>query len=767
MQRGWTIALPAFTFSFCQSAVFSARESPSETGILADALLQFFPEALRTPHPIYSFAAFGSRANDIAKCLSTTTFGDDSPFGLFERENATVVMLGCSWAHNTQFHRYEEIARVPYRYPKVFSGSADFGSGPCPTESTMWVRDLAADPVNDFSPAVNHLRAAGLILSTQLWRGRIEAAAAQDIARICRTDLRSDPYVYVKNAQEVSRILAQRAEANAQPPLRIAVLGSFNLHMLEQAWQAELASLLPERQVGLYAISFGQMRPAIFDVNSELHTSAPAVRVFCDRLEDVLCDTYLDSDQIANQVRDYADLIASFHKSVPGWTIVHRFAVLKPACDGDALRANAAQVFNSNQILENVLGSLPQIAWIDLAAEAAAHEGPVLDPRVWYVARVPFTQTFSRRLGRRWASLTLAMLGKTARVIVTDLDNTLWGGVLGEDGLAGIKIGGDYPGNAFASFQRVLKSVRQRGIVLAVNSKNDEDLAVRAMDELPSMVLRSGDFSARRINWRPKWQNVREIAAELNVGVDSVLFIDDNAVEREAVRLNLPGVKIIDLPSDPALFVETLMDSPYLAAVSITAEDRKRADHFKARKQRDAERTQSASLEDYYASMAMNLHLSRLNEGNAHRAAQLCQKTNQFNTTTRRHDLNSLRKLEASGADVVVIGLSDRLTPEENIGLIMLLPEDGTSGTIDLYLLSCRILGRGIETVIPRWAVGRAAQRGWARLRGIIIDTERNTPVRTVYSDAGFEAEGPGLWTACTKPRPALPAWLTINDELS
>jgi FkbH-like protein len=370
-------------------------------------------------------------------------------------------------------------------------------------------------------------------------------------------------------------------------------------------------------------------------------------------------------------------------------------------------------------------------------------------------------------LGCRWAALTLAMLGKTARVIVVDLDNTLWGGILGEDGLTGIKIGGDYPGNAFTAFQRALKSLRQRGVVLAINSKNDEDLVLRAIDELPSMILHSDDFSARRVNWRPKWQNIREIAAELNIGTDSVLFIDDNPVERETVRRNLPDVKILEMPSDPALFAGALMSSPYLTAVSITAEDRGRADDFRARKQRQVELRQSESLEDYYASMRMVLHFSPLNDGNAQRAAQLCQKTNQFNTTTHRHDLLSLKKLVTSGADVVVIGLEDRLTPKENIGLIILLPQDDTAGIIDLYLLSCRVLGRGIETAVTRWAIGRAARRGWTTLRAEIIDSERNTPVRAVYADSGFDATGAGLWTISTDPRPALPSWLTINDQVN
>jgi aminoglycoside N3'-acetyltransferase len=213
VQQGWTIALPAFTFSFCQAGFFSAKHSPSETGKLADVLLQNSPRAQRTPHPIYSFAVIGPRTPEIMACRSTTTFGNDSPFGLFERENATIAMLGCTWAYNTQIHRYEELAAVPYRYPKVFCGTADFGAGPRSVKAAMWVRDLEANPINDFSLAERNLRKAGLITSVPLWRETIESASATDVARICRADLVENPYAYVADARAVSDHMSRKTRS--------------------------------------------------------------------------------------------------------------------------------------------------------------------------------------------------------------------------------------------------------------------------------------------------------------------------------------------------------------------------------------------------------------------------------------------------------------------------------------------------------------------------------------------------------------------------
>jgi aminoglycoside N3'-acetyltransferase len=220
VEGGWTIALPAFTFSFCRDGFFSEKHSLSETGKLADVLLQNAPRAQRTPHPIYSFAVIGPRSSELMACPSTTTFGNDSPFGLFEREQATIAMLGCTWAFNTQIHRYEELAAVPYRYPKVFVGNADFGAGTHPAKATMWVRDLDANPINDFSLAERNLRDAGLIKSEPLWRETVESVSAADVARICRADLAADPYAYVANARAVSDFLGQNSRPTAAAVLK-------------------------------------------------------------------------------------------------------------------------------------------------------------------------------------------------------------------------------------------------------------------------------------------------------------------------------------------------------------------------------------------------------------------------------------------------------------------------------------------------------------------------------------------------------------------
>lgn len=767
VDSGWTIALPAFTFSFCAGTAFDARRSPSETGVLADWLLAQLPQAQRTRHPIYSFAVIGPRASEIVQCRSTTTFGDDSPFGLFERNNATLVMLGCGLESCTQFHRCEEVAAVPYRYFKTFSGDADYGCGPTRTEAAMYVRDLPSGPVNDFSRAIQALTEQGAVTVRKLWRGDVAAVCAGDLAATCAALLADDPFALISNGPQVARHLDMARQAASQPAFRIALLGSSNLHTMQQALAAELSDLIPERRIEYHTPPFGQLERALIDPGSDLHRFQPQLQVFCDRLEDILGLQWMEVGESEDSVRRYAGLIREHVRTRGGWTIVHSFAVLAPSANADFGRSCTARGARLNQLLAEMLADLPQLVWVDLAAEAAACPGEIVDLRLWHLGRFPFSPTFSRHLARRWAGLALSVLGKTARVVVVDLDNTLWGGVLGEDGVAGIAVGGDYPGNAYAEFQRALKQLTRCGVALAICSKNDEDLALKAIDGLPSMVLQSSDFSARRINWNSKSANIREIAAELNLGLDSVLLVDDNPVEREAVRRNLPMVKVMDLPADPALYAQALAASPFLAAATVTTEDRKRLQSFEARKLIEAARGDAANLDDFYASLKMTLHCQPLNAGNGQRAAQLCQKTNQFNTTTRRYDLRELQALSAAGADVVVLGLQDRLSELENIGLLILKPDQDGGGEIDSFLLSCRVLGRGLETAVVHWALHRAAQRRWLHLRGSIIATERNLPARSVYRDAGFsESDRNGEWKAQTAVLPSLPSWLTIVDRM-
>jgi FkbH-like protein len=765
--KGWTIALPSFTFSFCGGKAFDKDKSPSEVGILADWMLNHFPEAVRTNHPIYSFVVLGPKSKQIVECISETTFGVGSPFELFERENATIVMMGCGWKYCTQFHRYEELAKVPYRYNKEFTGISRTGNDEKSVTAAMFVRDFDLDPVNDFSSAVKEMENQGSIQHAPLWRGKVQSVQAKILANVCKRLLEENPLVFVKNSDSVARKMHQKREALEQEPVKVAVLGSSNVEFLKNALLQKLSKLLPERRVNIFTVPFGQMYQEVISPKSELRKIKPTITVFCERLEDIAGSNFEDEQQVEDCVYEYGQLIATYCQENEGIIIVHQLAPrTRNNCVAGAALAVMTQKFN--QILQESLADCERVVWLDMSQEFALAEDSIIDERLWYLGRFPFSNAFSDQLADRWAAITLAELGKTVRLVVVDLDNTMWGGVVGEEGIDGIHVGGDYPGNAFIAFQRSLKALSNRGIALAICSKNDEDLALQAIDTHPEMVLRSSDFIAHRINWNPKWVNIRELADDVNLGLDSILFIDDNPVEREAVRRNLQGVKILELPADPAGYDLALRRSPWLEVVRILDEDKKRVENYKARNRVKKARQQSASIEDFWNGLGMILRFRSLDDGNIERAVQLCQKTNQFNTTTKRYSKQSLREITTQGGEVIVIGLSDKYTEMENIGLIILKPEgDRKEVYVDSYMLSCRVLGKDVETMVLKWAIGHVAQQGVSRLIGHIIETPRNTPARNVFANAGFlQSDTGGQWHIDTSISLNLPDWFDIQDEV-
>lgn len=765
---GWTLLFPAFTFSFCSGRLFDPTTSPSETGILADMVRSRIPGAERTCHPIYSFVAAGPQKEQILNLKPKTTFGKGSVFEFAENEDATIIMLGCGWEYNTLFHRYEELAHVPYRFMKAFEGRALSNGEEVPVSADMYVRDLVLDPQNEFASAVSELRDNGSIKSCELCPGIVEAASAKKIAGICRKILAKDPLAFLSNAAAVRYRLRQRQEAKLHQPLRVWLLGSSNVDLTATTMQMVLSELMPDRDAICRTVPFGQMHQSIFDYASPLNTFGSDFSIFCDRLEDLIGQARLhDSSfcRIDELVEDYASVILRHAQDSGARVIVNLFCDFAPTpvVSGAKRREH---LIRANEILTRRLSEEPTVTLLDILPVAVAAQG-LSDDRTWFAGRIAFKPTASNSLSRLWTSIILSKLGKTARLVVVDLDNTLWGGVIGEDGLKGIKVGGDYPGNVFKAFQRELKALSEQGIALALCSKNDEDIAMQALQEHKEMILRPDDFVTYRINWQPKHENIQSMAEELNLGLQSIVFIDDNPVERENVRKLLPEVKVLELPTDPVGYAHELLTSPWLQTTELLEEDIKRASSYKNRRKIEAARANASNIEDFLTSLDLQLHLQPLNSSNLSRATQLCSKTNQFNTTTIRYSESDLIALRDRGADIVVLGLADKYNEVENIGLLVLdnAPDIPRAGLVNLFLLSCRVLGRDVESVVMRWARNRASLRNWKKLYGEIRTTPRNSPVRSVFQDNEFEwDESRGLWFANPLATFTPPAWFTVYD---
>lgn len=376
------------------------------------------------------------------------------------------------------------------------------------------------------------------------------------------------------------------------------------------------------------------------------------------------------------------------------------------------------------------------------------------DEKRWLMARLPYSTGEMAAAAREWVRFLLPITGRTCKALVCDLDNTLWGGVIGEDGMAGIRLDQEHPGGAHRGLQRAILDLFERGIILAVNSKNNEADAMEAITGHPGMLIKPDQFACFRINWQDKAQNLREIAKELNIGVDALAFIDDNPVERQRIRQELPEVTVIELPADPYGYAAAVRDCPVFERLSLSAEDRVRGRMYAEQRLRSELMEEATSLEDFYRSLDMRVEIAGVTPMTLGRIAQLTQKTNQFNLTTRRYSEAEIEAFAASaGSRVFSIRVADRFGDNGIVGVAVLkMGGEGAARAceVDALLLSCRVIGRTIETAFLAHLAEEARRAGCARLWGWFLPTKKNAPAKDFYAQHGFvkaeETEAGSRW---------------------
>lgn len=388
------------------------------------------------------------------------------------------------------------------------------------------------------------------------------------------------------------------------------------------------------------------------------------------------------------------------------------------------------------------------------------------DEQKWLTMRLPVAAPNLIHLVREWMKFLHPLTGKLAKAAVVDLDNTLWGGIIGEDGMERIQLGPEYPGAAYQAVQRVLLDLHERGILLAIASKNNPQDALEALDHHPGMLLSRRHFAAMRMNWVNKAANLREIAAELNIGIDALAFIDDNPAEREQVRRELPEVAVIELPRDPMAYAGVLRDCPWFERLSLSEEDKVRGSFYAAERERREAEQACATPEDFYRSLQQEIAISPVQPTTLERAAQLTQKTNQFNLTTRRYSDQELAALaERPDQQVFTMRVKDRFADNGLVG-VAIVRYDGPVCEIEVLLLSCRVIGRTVETALLSFLADRARERGCERLEGWFLPTKKNPPAAQFYSQHGFrqveETAAGTRWSYPLSQPIAWPEWIRL-----
>jgi FkbH-like protein len=362
------------------------------------------------------------------------------------------------------------------------------------------------------------------------------------------------------------------------------------------------------------------------------------------------------------------------------------------------------------------------------------------DAALWHRSKQEVTLRAAPAYGELVARLVAARAGRSYKCLVLDLDNTLWGGVIGDDGMDGIVIGQGSPlGEGFVAVQEYARELARRGIILAVSSKNDEANALEPFERHPDMVLRRADIACFRANWNDKASNIRAIAQELNIGLDALVFLDDNPFEREFVRTELPMVAVPEVPDDPAMVPAVLADAGFFESLGITAEDRERTAQYQENVARAQLRSESSDLEGYLRGLDMRMVWRRFDRMGLPRIVQLINKTNQFNLTTRRY---TEQEVAAVMTDPAAFGLQIRLLDRfGDNGIIAIvigrLGADGVCG-IDTWLMSCRVLGRQVEQATLNLVAATAAAMGADRLRGFYVPSAKNAMVKEHYAKLGF-----------------------------
>lgn len=538
-------------------------------------------------------------------------------------------------------------------------------------------------------------------------------------------------------------------------PARIAILASGTMTGMPAIVSSASAKIgIP---VEVYLGGYNQYAQEILDPNSRLYASNVELVILAVTTRSLLADQYLHPYQAdesarrtwaAETLEHISGCIGTLLERTSARVIVHNFEVPLHSPLG-ILEAKQSFGFHEsvqwlNAKLRDTYRSDSQVFIFDYDAFAASlGKYQSLDDKLYYLGDITLNPQWMEHLASRWLAYIRPLRAGVKKCIILDCDNTLWGGVVGEDGMEGITLGPTPQGRPFLEFQQYLLSLYHRGIILALNSRNNPDDVAAVLRDHPHMILRQHHFAGMRLNWQDKVSNMRSLAEELNIGVDSFVFLDDDPLNRGMVREMLPEVSVVDLPADPALYVRTLMALDEFSTFELTEEDQQRGTMYAQDRQRKAAHTPSMSLDDYLRTLELEASIARATPMTIPRIAQLTQKTNQFNTTTRRYSEAEVSAM-AQRPDRLVLSLAakDKFGDNGLTGVAIIDTSDSGTWRVDTFLFSCRVLGRRLEQALLCDLMERARQSGVQALTGEFIPTPKNMLAKDFYSNNGFTLLG-------------------------
>jgi FkbH-like protein len=560
------------------------------------------------------------------------------------------------------------------------------------------------------------------------------------------------------SAWSVARNLVRAGAATGWSPpcarkIRLALLCTYEAAELREHLKLACSALRIEAE--LYAAPYGQLEQELLGDTGGLREFGPTHVLIAPTTSDLAFPALAEDPEevLAAAEARWRVLWDASGSDLGARVIQHGFVVPDEAPLGHlAMRlpgSDVSLVRELNRRLAAAAGT--EVLLVDVE-RLAARMGKErwLDPRLWYAARQPYGSQAATVLARETAGVLAGDVGLSARCVVADLDNTLWGGVVGEEGAMGIVVGDGPEGEAYIAFQDYLRALKDRGIILAVASKNDLEAAQEPFERNPAMRLRLDDFAAFVADWRAKSEQLAELAETLGIGLDAIAFVDDNPAECAEVAAVFPEVTTVCLDMPPSERVRALARSVRFELPALSRDDLARQRSYAARAQAKTLKARASSLPEFWRSLGMRARVRPVDEGSIDRAAQLTQKTNQFNLTLNRRSRAEIERLiHDQTAICMTLELEDRFARHGVIGLGLIVPSDDDPGTavIDTLLLSCRVIGRTAEVHLLSHLARAARAKGFSRMRGMYVPGSRNGLVADLYPSLGFvSANGHDGW---------------------
>jgi len=558
--------------------------------------------------------------------------------------------------------------------------------------------------------------------------------------------------------------------------MKIAILSSFTLNGLSEILHVKCSEL----GIGYrsFVAGYNQYAQELINSKSEYYKFSPDVTFLIIDIRNLLGENFFfpynisDNERkslISEKINHLENMIMNFEKNLNSKLIIANFNI--PSYSPNGVLETKFD-FGFHEMIEELNKSLRDISknhnsvYVYNFNQFISKYGEknIFDYRQFHVGDIQIALNFLPQFGYDLMSYIKPITGTNRKCIVLDLDNTLWGGIIGEDGFDGIELGHSPNGKAFVDFQKELLSLWNQGIILAINSKNNFDDAMNVIKEHPNMILREKNFASIKINWNDKAENLKQIANEINIGLNSIVFFDDDKLNQERIKHEFPEVLTVELSSDPSYFSAILKDLNDFNVLQRTEDDVKRGEMYAQQRERKEFQKSISNLDDFLEQLDIQVKMKKTSEFLIPRISQLTLKTNQFNLTTKRYQEEEIRNF--ANNDKFIVGCAQVLDKFGDNGItgVYIINKEDKVWNIDTFLLSCRIMGRGVENGILSQILIDAKNNGIEEIRANFIPTKKNKPAENFLSDFGFEKHD-DYWIYKLNNEIKLPKHLKVEIE--